>query len=173
MIREKTVEEYLGLPDDCFGEKEINNAHYLWGLLFQAEPFTEEEQENARLFVRKFCIDGLLVYGMICNHLDEELYDEIVTYYEQIIMADLENGYLLDMIIDYFTDRQFAQSINIKVWKSIQNKRIGVYVMLTFLEINGIRLDCTNEDIVQIGLGVADGSVDYKALLAWVREHRV
>ena len=53
------------------------------------------------------------------------------------------------------------------------NKRIGVYVMLTFLEVNGIRLDCTNEDIVKIGLGVADGSMDYEALLAWVRERRV
>lgn len=52
------------------------------------------------------------------------------------------------------------------------NKRIGVYVMLTFLEVNGIRLDCTNEDIVKIGLGVADGSMDYETLLAWVREHR-
>ncbi len=53
------------------------------------------------------------------------------------------------------------------------NKRIGVYVMLTFLEVNGIRLDCTNEDIVQIGLGVANGSMDYEALLAWIRERRV
>lgn len=53
------------------------------------------------------------------------------------------------------------------------NKRIGVYVMLTFLEVNGIRLDCTNEDVVRIGLGVADGSMDYEALLAWVREHRI
>jgi len=53
------------------------------------------------------------------------------------------------------------------------NKRIGVYVMLTFLEVNGIHLDCTNEDVVKVGLGVADGSMDYKALLAWVREHRI
>jgi len=52
------------------------------------------------------------------------------------------------------------------------NKRIGVYVMLTFLEVNGIHLDCTNEDVVKVGLGVADGSMDYEALLAWVREHR-
>lgn len=52
------------------------------------------------------------------------------------------------------------------------NKRIGVYVMLTFLEVNGIRLDCTNDDVVKIGLGVADGSMDYEALLTWVREHR-
>ncbi len=53
------------------------------------------------------------------------------------------------------------------------NKRIGVYVMLTFLEVNGIRLDCTNEEVVEIGLGVADGSMDYEALLFWVREHRI
>lgn len=53
------------------------------------------------------------------------------------------------------------------------NKRIGVYVMLTFLEVNGIRLDCTNEDVVKIGLGVADGSMDYETLLDWVREHRL
>jgi death-on-curing protein len=53
------------------------------------------------------------------------------------------------------------------------NKRIGVYVMLTFLEVNGIRLDCTNEDIVHIGLAVADGSMDYELLLAWVKEHRI
>ena len=32
------------------------------------------------------------------------------------------------------------------------NKRIGIYVMLTFLEVNGIRIDCTNEDVVEIGV---------------------
>ena len=53
------------------------------------------------------------------------------------------------------------------------NKRIGVYVMLTFLEVNGIRLDCTNEDVVHIGLSVADGSMDYETLLTWIREHRI
>lgn len=53
------------------------------------------------------------------------------------------------------------------------NKRIGVYVMLTFLEVNGIRLDCTNEDVIEIGLGVADGSMDYEALLTWVQKHRI
>lgn len=52
------------------------------------------------------------------------------------------------------------------------NKRIGVYVMLTFLEVNGIPLDCTNEDIVEIGLGVAEGKLDYPSLLDWVRTHR-
>lgn len=53
------------------------------------------------------------------------------------------------------------------------NKRIGVYVMLTFLEVNGIRLDCTNEDVVHIGLSVADGSMKYEELLYWIKEHRI
>ncbi len=52
------------------------------------------------------------------------------------------------------------------------NKRIGVYLMTTFLEMNGIRLQATNEEIVQIGLSVADGSMSYEDLLAWVRKHR-
>ena len=51
------------------------------------------------------------------------------------------------------------------------NKRIGMYVMLTFLEVNGIRLNCSNEDVVEAGLGIAAGSMTYEQLLQWVLEH--
>ena len=37
------------------------------------------------------------------------------------------------------------------------NKRIGVYIMLSFLEMNGIRLQCTDDELVDIGLSVAAG----------------
>ena len=53
------------------------------------------------------------------------------------------------------------------------NKRIGMYVMLTFLEVNGIHMDCTNEDVAETGLAVASGEMDYDALLRWVRNHRI
>ena len=53
------------------------------------------------------------------------------------------------------------------------NKRIGMYVMLTFLEVNGIRLDCTNDEVAAVGLAVAAGQMDYESLLIWVREHRI
>lgn len=53
------------------------------------------------------------------------------------------------------------------------NKRIGVYVMLTFLEVNGTRLECTNEEIVHIGLSVADGSMGYEELLDWIIAHKL
>ena len=53
------------------------------------------------------------------------------------------------------------------------NKRIGMYIMITFLEVNGIYLDCTNEEVVEIGLGLADGSIGYEEILAWIKNHRV
>ena len=53
------------------------------------------------------------------------------------------------------------------------NKRIGMYIMITFLEVNGIYLDCTNEDVVMVGLALAEGKYKYEELLNWIREHRV
>ena len=53
------------------------------------------------------------------------------------------------------------------------NKRIGIYVMLSFLEMNGIRIQCTDAELVRVGLSVADGSMKYEALLQWVIDHRV
>lgn len=53
------------------------------------------------------------------------------------------------------------------------NKRIGMYVMLTFLEVNGVRLECTNEEIVEVGLAVAGGTMGYDTLLAWVLDHKI
>ena len=52
------------------------------------------------------------------------------------------------------------------------NKRIGVYVMLSFLEMNGIRIRCTDEELVHVGLSVADGSMGYEELHSWVTAHR-
>ena len=51
------------------------------------------------------------------------------------------------------------------------NKRIGMYVMLTFLEANGISIDAENEDVAAVGLAVASGNMDYDNLLNWVRGH--
>ena len=53
------------------------------------------------------------------------------------------------------------------------NKRIGMYAMLTFLEVNGIHLNCGNEDVIKVGLGVASGTMKYEDVLAWVSEHQM
>ena len=51
------------------------------------------------------------------------------------------------------------------------NKRIGTLVMLVFLEINGIEIKCTDDELFNLGLGLADGTVNNKDLLGWIIEH--
>lgn len=44
--------------------------------------------------------------------------------------------------------------------------------MLSFLEINGIRIDASDDDVVHLGLGIADGTMKYEEILSWITEHR-
>ena len=53
------------------------------------------------------------------------------------------------------------------------NKRIGMYIMLSFLELNGIKIDATNEEVAKLGLAVADGSAGSGDILKWIKEHRI
>ncbi len=52
------------------------------------------------------------------------------------------------------------------------NKRIGMYVLLIFLEINGIRLRPSVDDVARVGLAVASGEMKYDGLLEWVIENK-
>lgn len=45
------------------------------------------------------------------------------------------------------------------------NKRIGVYSMLVFLELNNINLNFTDEEIINIALKTADGTYSYDDIL--------
>ena len=51
------------------------------------------------------------------------------------------------------------------------NKRIGILAMLTFLSVNGIEISCTDTELVETGVVLASGQMNYEALLAWLREH--
>lgn len=51
------------------------------------------------------------------------------------------------------------------------NKRIGVLGMMTFLRINGIELMCTNAELISIGIGLANGSLDDRKLLDFIIDH--
>lgn len=53
------------------------------------------------------------------------------------------------------------------------NKRIGMYIMLSFLELNGIKIDATNEEVAKLGLDVAGGSADTGDILKWIKEHKI
>lgn len=45
------------------------------------------------------------------------------------------------------------------------NKRIGTYVMMVLLELNYIEADFTDDDIIHIGLELANGKMNDKQLL--------
>lgn len=52
------------------------------------------------------------------------------------------------------------------------NKRIGMYVLLTFLEVNGIRLSPSVDDVARVGLAVASGEMNYETLLEWILDNK-
>ena len=51
------------------------------------------------------------------------------------------------------------------------NKRIGMFVMMIFLEINGIVIRPNNEEFARVGLAVAAGEMKYQDLLEWILEN--
>ena len=52
------------------------------------------------------------------------------------------------------------------------NKRIGMYVLLTFLETNGIKIRPTVDDVARVGLAVAAGIMQYEDLLEWIHDNK-
>ena len=50
------------------------------------------------------------------------------------------------------------------------NKRIGMYVMLAFLEMSGIHISPSDEDVITLGMAVASGAAKYEDILAWIKE---
>ena len=48
------------------------------------------------------------------------------------------------------------------------NKRIGIHTMLVFLALNGVEIECTQKELIDIGLSLADGSMNAEQLLIWL-----
>jgi death-on-curing protein len=51
------------------------------------------------------------------------------------------------------------------------NKRIGTYLMLVLLELNHIKADFSDDEIIRIGLELANGKMNDKQLLECILEH--
>lgn len=52
------------------------------------------------------------------------------------------------------------------------NKRIGLYVMLVFLELNNIFLEFIQQELIDLGIGVASGMLDDLSILQFISEHK-
>lgn len=53
------------------------------------------------------------------------------------------------------------------------NKRIGVLTMLMTLQLNNIKINYTQAELISLGLSVADGKTEYAQILDWILEHKI
>lgn len=51
------------------------------------------------------------------------------------------------------------------------NKRIGVFVMLMTLTLNDVKIHYTQQELVTLGLSIANGSTGYDDILRWIQTH--
>ncbi|WP_338026009.1 type II toxin-antitoxin system death-on-curing family toxin [Abyssisolibacter fermentans] len=53
------------------------------------------------------------------------------------------------------------------------NKRIGVSIMLLLLRINNINLAYTQEELIDLGLSIAENKIDIFDIAEWIVGYRV
>ena len=53
------------------------------------------------------------------------------------------------------------------------NKRIGAHVMLVFLALNGIELECTQYELSSTILKLASNEISYQQLTRWIINHQI
>lgn len=117
--------------------------------------------------------------------------DEIIDIHKKIVMAtggssELRDRALLESAV-YAAEASFD---NEEIYPTIQekaarlayglisnhafvdgNKRIGVFIMLMTLKLNGIKIYYTQKELSDMGLGIASGDLSYKDILNWINVH--
>jgi death-on-curing family protein len=51
------------------------------------------------------------------------------------------------------------------------NKRIGIAVMLLLPRLNDIKMGYSQQELISLGLGIADGSIEEKQIKHWIQNH--
>lgn len=53
------------------------------------------------------------------------------------------------------------------------NKRIGTHVMLVFLALNGIELEYTQEELINMILSVTSNNCSFENMVKWIVNHQI
>lgn len=86
---------------------------------------------------------------------------------------------LLPLLTENFFIHLFNQSSSACFWSDTKpsvldgNKRIGAHAMLVFLALNGIELEYTQQELIDLILSVAASKADAEALLQWIIAHQI
>ena len=52
------------------------------------------------------------------------------------------------------------------------NKRVGIAVMLLLLKLNGYTLQYSQEELIVMGISIADGSMDELGIKEWINQRK-
>ena len=53
------------------------------------------------------------------------------------------------------------------------NKRIGIFTMLMTLKLNNVKINYTQDELISLGLSVAEGKTGYIEILDWITKHKI
>ena len=98
--------------------------------------------------LRDFGLLESAVYSAQMSFGDEEVYPTVMEKAARLMYAIVSNHAFVD-----------------------GNKRIGVFVMLMTLRLNGIGLQYTQSELIELGLSVAAGKLKYEDILNWLQSH--
>lgn len=51
------------------------------------------------------------------------------------------------------------------------NKRIAILSMLMMLRLNKVELSYAQQELIDLGLGIANGNIDYDGIVDWLNNH--
>ena len=111
--------------------------------------------------VHAFHLEMLAMFGGLAGVRDEGLLDSALNrpkhlfFYEEATLFDLAASYALGLVKNHpFLDG---------------NKRVGFMTAALFLEVNGLRFEALEEEVVLHTLALAAGEIDQTAYATWLK----
>ena len=111
---------------------------------------------HSKLISRTGGSDGLRDRGL----LESAVYSADATFYDKEAYPSIEEK-SARLMYSLTTNHAFVDG----------NKRIGVLVMLTTLQLNGINLKFSQKQLIELGLSVANGQWKHNDILHWIKNH--
>ena len=103
---------------------------------------------------------------------------QVLSIHEMMIKATGGSGGVRDVgLLNSSLNAPFQSFGNKEVYPSLLSKAAALCRSIIcnhpfFLEANGVLPDYTQQELIDLGLGIAAGNLDVNAILNWLSEHR-
>ena len=66
---------------------------------------------------------------------------------------------------------RLTEKIQVFHWLQIFRLLTETHAMPVLLAINGVEINCTQEELINVGLSLASGSMKFEELCRWLNDH--